>query len=108
MPRLCKDSLNQVVQVGQLFHLPRLPRPSLHIADEETRELALRIRSLKASHEEIASFVAYVKQEGGIEYADRVMHDYRDRALALLPKQMDESLRTSLAAYVDYVVERKK
>lgn len=90
----------------------KLTLPALYVlnekADEETRELALRIRSLKASHEEIASFVAYVKQEGGIEYADRVMHDYRDRALALLPKQMDESLRTSLAAYVDYVVERKK
>ena len=85
----------------------KLTLPALYVlnekADEETRELALRIRSLKASHEEIA-----LKQEGGIEYADRVMHDYRDRALALLPKQMDESLRTSLAAYVDYVVERKK
>ena len=86
--------------------------PALYVlnekADEEKRELALRIRSLKASHEEIASFVSYVKQEGGIEYADRVMHDYRDKALALLPQQMDESLRTALTAYVDYVVDRTK
>ena len=77
-------------------------------AEEEKLELALSIRSLKASPEEIASFVSYVKQEGGIEYADRVMHDYRDKALALLPQQMDESLRTALTAYVDYVVDRTK
>lgn len=90
----------------------KLTLPALYVlnhqADEEKRELALRIRSLKASPEEIASFVSYVKQEGGIEYADRVMHDYRDKALALLPQQMDESLRTALTAYVDYVVDRTK
>ena len=79
-----------------------------YFENEALGELALRIRSLKASHEEIASFVSYVKQEGGIEYADRVMHDYRDKALALLPQQMDESLRTALTAYVDYVVDRTK
>ena len=90
----------------------KLTLPALYVlnekADEKKRELALRIRSLKASHEEIASFISYVKQEGGIEYADRVMHDYRDKALALLPQQMDESLRTALTAYVDYVVDRTK
>ena len=80
----------------------KLTLPALYVlnekADKEKRELALRIRS----------FVSYVKQEGGIEYADRVMHDYRNKALALLPGQMDDSLRMALTAYVDYVVERKK
>ena len=90
----------------------KLTLPALYVlnekADKAKRELALRIRSLKASHEEIASFVSYVKQEGGIEHADKVMHDYRNKALALLPEQMDDSLRMALTAYVDYVVERKK
>lgn len=90
----------------------KLTLPALYVlnhqADEATRELALRIRSLKASQEEIASFVSYVKREGGIEYADKVMHDYRDRALGLLPAQTDESLRAALTAYVDYVVDRTK
>ena len=90
----------------------KLTLPALYVlnhqADEATRELALRIRSLKASQEEIASFVSYVKREGGIEYADKVMHDYRDKALGLLPAQTDESLRAALTAYVDYVVDRTK
>ena len=79
----------------------KLTLPALYV-------LALRIRSLKASQEEIASFVSYVKREGGIEYADKVMHDYREKALGLLPAQTDESLRAALTAYVDYVVDRTK
>lgn len=90
----------------------KLTLPALYVlnekADKEKRELALRIRSLDASREEIASFVSYVKEEGGIAHADKVMRDYRDKALALLPEQMDESLRMALTAYVDYVVDRTK
>lgn len=90
----------------------KLTLPALYVlntkADEEKREQALRIRSLHASREEISAFVSYVKQEGGIEYAEQVMYGYRDKALALLPEDMDDSLRTALTTYVDYVVERKK
>ena len=76
--------------------------------DESVRELALRIRALKASKEEIASFVELVKREGGIAHAEQVMYEYRNRALQLLPASADEALRLSLTAYIDYVIERKK
>lgn len=90
----------------------KLTLPALHVlnthADEEKKELALRIRSLSASKEEIADFVDYIKQEGGIAYAEQVMYDYRNKALALLPESADESIRTALTAYIDYVIERNK
>ena len=63
---------------------------------------------LSASKEEIASFVDYVKQEGGITYAEQVMYDYRNKALALLPEAADEAVRTALTAYIDYVIKRNK
>lgn len=90
----------------------KLTLPALHVlntvADEAARELALRIRSLQASKEEIAAFVDYVKREGGIAYAEQVMYDYRNKALTLLPASTDDSIRSALAAYIDYVIERNK
>lgn len=90
----------------------KLTLPSLYVLntlkDEAMCRLALKIRSLEASTEEIALFIAYVKENGGIEYATRVMVDYRNQALALLPATASDELKDALTRYVDFVIERKK
>lgn len=77
-----------------------------HFADETMRALAYRIRSLEATQEEIEGFIEYVKQQGGIEYAQKVMMDYRNKALDLLPSATTPDVRDALAAYIDYVINR--
>lgn len=90
----------------------KLTLPALYVLntlkDETMCRLALKIRSLEATAEEIARFIDYVKQEGGIEYATQVMVDYRNKALAVLPETTSTELRDALTAYIDYVIERKK
>lgn len=90
----------------------KLTLPALYVLnktnDESLRALALRIRSMEASKEEIASFVELIKQEGGIAYAESVMRSYRDKALDLLPESAEPSIREALTAYIDYVIEREK
>ncbi len=90
----------------------KLTLPALHVLntyqDEEMHALALRIRSLDATQEEIARFIDYVKENGGIEYARRIMTEYRDQALALLPDTANTAVRNALAAYIDYVIDRDK
>ncbi len=90
----------------------KLTLPALYVLnklhDSSLNELALRIRALNASKEEIAQFVEKVKEEGGIEYAERKMYEFREKALSLLPVSTDEAIRTSLTAYIDYVIERNK
>ena len=90
----------------------KLTLPALYVlnnkAGEKYRQLALKIRAFEASRDEIEDFVRFVKQEGGIEYAQNVMYDYRSRALALLPETADESVREALTMYIDYVIERNK
>lgn len=90
----------------------KLTLPALYVLnklhDSSLNELALRIRALNASKEEIAQFVEKVKEEGGIEYAERKMYEFRERALSLLPVSTDEAIRASLTAYIDYVIERNK
>lgn len=76
--------------------------------DEEMRKLALRIRALDASDEDIARFIEYTKVKGGIEYARQAMVDYRNKALALLPQSAGQAVKDALTAYIDYVIERDK
>lgn len=90
----------------------KLTLPALYVLnklhDTSLNELALRIRALNASKEEIAQFVETVKREGGIEYATQKMYEFREKALALLPASTDETIRNALTAYIDYVIERNK
>ena len=97
---------------GNDMHEGKLTLPALYAlnaaADPLARELAVRVKQGTASAADIADLVRFTKENGGMEYATQVMYQYRDRALELLSAVTDEQLRQALAAYVDYVVERKK
>ena len=90
----------------------KLTLPALYVLntlkDESMKALALKIRALEASSEEIIRFVEYVKDNGGIEYATKVMIDYRNKALDVLPQTTSQELKDALTAYIDYVIDRKK
>lgn len=90
----------------------KLTLPAIYVLnklnDDSLNSLALRIRSMEASKEEIDSFIEIVKKEGGIEYAEEMMYKYRQKAVELLPDNLDSSIRSALTAYLDYVIERKK
>ena len=90
----------------------KLTLPALYVLnafnDESMKKLALKIRFLEATNEEITLFIDYVKRNGGIEYATQVMIDYRNKALALLPQTASPDLKEALTSYIDYVIERSK
>jgi octaprenyl-diphosphate synthase len=90
----------------------KLTLPALYVLNKEENEamrsLALKIRALEATNEEIALFIDFIKQSGGIEYAMNVMKDYRNKALELLPETTSAELKQALTSYIDYVIERKK
>ena len=90
----------------------KLTLPALYVLntfkDEGMIALALKIRALEATDDEIARFVEYVKQNGGIEYATQVMVEYRNKALAILPQTTSQEIKDALTAYIDYTIERKK
>lgn len=90
----------------------KLTLPAIYVLnkmnDKSLNETALRIRGMQATNDEINSFVDTVKKEGGIEYADKVMRDYRNKALDALPEYIPQEIRTALTAYIDYVIDRNK
>jgi octaprenyl-diphosphate synthase len=67
-----------------------------------------RLKNGEISDVEISELITFAKDNGGIKYAEQVMSDYRQKALALLPETIDEDLKKSLIAYIDMVINRKK
>ena len=74
----------------------------------EAAELAVKVKKGTATVDEIGRLVDFTKQNGGIEYAEQVMRDYRTKALELLSGVPDTDVKRALVAYLDYVVEREK
>ena len=90
----------------------KLTLPALYVLnklnDESMKNLALKIRALEATSEEISLFIDYVKNNGGIKYATEVMVEYRNKALRLIPQTASQALKEALTSYIDYVIERMK
>ncbi len=97
---------------GNDMHEGKLTLPVLYALnathDEEARALALKVKEGSASADEIGHLVRFTKENGGIEYAEKVMNDYREKAFALLPAEGHADVKQALTAYLNYVVEREK
>jgi octaprenyl-diphosphate synthase len=76
--------------------------------DDKMVALARKVKSRNVSAEEIAKLVDFTKQNGGIEYAEKRMNDFRDKVLEFIDKKVsDESIKNALTAYVDFFINRK-
>ncbi|MFT4568322.1 MAG: octaprenyl-diphosphate synthase [Saprospiraceae bacterium] len=51
--------------------------------------------------------IRIVKENGGIEYAEAVMRDYKKKALDILETFPDSEARQSLGSLLDFVIDRK-
>lgn len=76
--------------------------------DVQAQALAWKVKEGEASADEMAYLVAFAKTHGGIDYAERVMLDYRHKAKLLLDSFPASDVTAALEAYLDYVIDRKK
>ena len=82
--------------------------------DEATTALAFKVKDHAATQDEIARLVAFAKEKGGIDYAERRMEELHAEAVALLdsiskddsPEKQD--VKRALLAYLDFVIKREK
>ncbi len=74
----------------------------------EYLSIAMKVKERTASHEDIARLVKFTKENGGIEYAERRIEEYKARAMEFVNRHVHKpDIRTALTAYVDYAVGRK-
>ena len=74
----------------------------------EHRLIIRIIKKDKKSKQQIAQVIDFVKEKGGIEYAQTRMMEYKSKAQILLNNIKTESSTEYLNALIDYVIERKK
>jgi len=76
---------------------------------ESMMNLARKVKAGTINADEIAVLVEFTKQQGGIDYAEKRMEDFHREALKYLDESVrKDSIRTSLMAYLDYVIQRNK
>lgn len=82
--------------------------------DEAMTALAFKVKDHAATPDEIARLVAFAKEKGGIDYAERRMEELHAEAVALLDSiSKDDSpekqaVKRALLAYLDFVIKREK
>lgn len=76
--------------------------------DEEMLRLAQKVKSGTVNHDEIGRLVAFTKEKGGIEYAEKRMWDFHRECQRFIDtKTSDPAIRRALQAYLDFMIERK-
>ncbi|PQJ79532.1 polyprenyl synthetase family protein [Polaribacter porphyrae] len=65
------------------------------------------IKKYNKDKKRVKEVIAFVKDNGGIEYTISQMNDYKNKALAILDNYPDSPYKKSLLQMIDYVVERK-
>ena len=72
------------------------------------KDLALKVRKGEVTPEEVAQLVAFTKENGGIEYAEAKMREFKNKAIGFIEEKIqDTDIKQALNAYLDYVIERK-
>ena len=76
-------------------------------SSKEKNWLINSIKKHNKNQKRVKEIIAFVKENGGIEYTTNKMHDYKNRALAILENYPKSPYKDSLLTMIDYVVERK-
>jgi len=90
----------------------KMTLPLIYVLNQASdRDKRWIIDSVKRHHKDkkrVKEVIAFVKDNGGLEYAIRQMNRYRDAALGLLVNYPESTFKIALVDLVNYVVDRKK
>lgn len=75
--------------------------------DSQMAQLAHKVKVGTVSEDEMHILVEFTKNNGGIDYARKKMEELKQQALLYINKCSKEDIRNSLAAYLDYIVQRE-
>jgi octaprenyl-diphosphate synthase len=82
---------------------------ALNTASEKDRNWLINsVKNHNKDKERVKEVIQFVKDQGGLTYAESKMHAYQDEALKLLDTYPDSPYKEALQLMVNYVVDRKK
>ncbi|MFC2125906.1 polyprenyl synthetase family protein [Bacteroidota bacterium] len=74
----------------------------------EKKKIIRWVKNESQKQKKLNQIVDFVKEANGIEYAEKVMNEYLDKALFLLDDFKDSEYKTSLNDLVHFTIERSK
>ncbi len=74
----------------------------------EKRRIINIIKNHNNESDQVKKVIEFVISKGGLEYANTIMNQYKDKALALLAEVPASPAKESLEALIRYSIERKK
>ncbi len=90
----------------------KMTLPLIYALNNAEKKDKKRIINIVKNHNKdkkrVTEVVDYVLQSGGIEYATKVMHQYKDSAISILNEFEDSPAKEGLKSMIDYTINRKK
>ena len=74
----------------------------------ERKQMIKLLRLKNKSDEVIKQLMDFVRNHGGLEYAQKTMTDFVEKSKAVLHETPDNEARQSLLDLIDYTISRKK
>ena len=78
-----------------------------HCSKKEKNWIINSVKKYNKDKKRVKEIIAFVKANGGIEYTQQKMHEYKNKAIEILNGFPDSEYKSSLLTMIDYVVERK-
>lgn len=90
----------------------KMTLPLIYTLNTVDKKLKNKIINIVKNHhkddKKVAEVISIVKENGGLEYAEKIMHNYHNDALNILKPLHENDAKKSLQLLLDYVVNRKK
>ncbi len=88
----------------------KITLPLIHALEKaqytERKRVLQIVKSKKKSKEEIQQVIKFVADQGGMQYAELKMNQYRDKALAIIDSYPESEVRESLREFINYTTSR--
>ncbi len=98
--------------VGNDIKERKITLPLIHALEQvpssKKKHILAIVKNKKKTKSEITEVINFVTDNGGLEYAEIKMNQYRDKALAVLDSYPDSDVKESLREFVNYTSSRKK
>lgn len=88
----------------------KITLPLIHALEQSSyvqkKHILFIVKNKKKSKSEISEVIKFVADNGGMQYAEMRMNQYRDKALAILDSYPDSEVKDSLREFVFYTTSR--
>jgi len=76
--------------------------------NSEKRKILKIIRKYNSNAEKVKDIIDFVKMKGGLEYSEKKMNEFKNKAIDIIQNYPDSEAKQALISLVNYIVVRRK